>query len=403
MCHDTLNNMRTVKLIHPGWLSAPNGANTVINSILGSNDFFKAHGLDISSLSFDTYSPRSFSQESMKTWRSTLRASLKRWLKSASRYSRLAAVLIMYITQLKPSKKYALDYIESNPNPDEIVFFHSLLPCYYYLKYRKQKQNTAVVLHTNGDNLKMERIYYPAIVKSSLYKKLEEMEAFVLDNADRINFVSKFSRDNFLQLHPNVDESKVFYIYNGIPDNDILTHKRSRADVIEMCCVASVSRRKGQHYIIDALKRFDESNRPAVHFTFVGEGSDRGGLESEVEKSGLRKFIDFVGVTQDVDGYLSKSNAYILVSEDEGLPMAIIEAMRSSLPIISTPVGGIPEMIDNGVNGVMINPTTDDVYELLSTIDQYDFEKMGANAYATFKSKFSLSQMLNGYVNLLSF
>ena len=395
--------MQKVKLIHHQYLSAPNGANTVMNALLNSKEQFARNEIEISSLTPDLFAPRSFSPSDQKQIKYNLRAKIKQLLKSATKYSRLAADIMIYITEIRPAKKIIKAYLAMQPAEDEVAFFHTLVPCYYYLKQRTHNQPVVVVCHTNGDNFKMSRIYYPALERSRVYKKLKQMEDYVLRNANAINFVSRLSARNFVELHPDVDPNKVSYIYNGVPDIIRAAESNDRSNVLEICCVASVSKRKGQHYIVEALERFNKDERPRVHFTIVGDGPDRNALEERVKRAGLNNYITFAGVSQNVDSYLVNSDIYILPSEDEGLPMAIIEAMRASLPIVSTPVGGIPEMVEDKTNGVMINPCSDDIYHLLRDIEKYDWAEMGKNARKTYEEKFTVEKMVDGYINLLKF
>ncbi len=394
--------MKKVKLIHNGYLSARNGANTVMRSLLECKDAFAKYNLEISSLTPDSFVPRSFEPNSTDSALNNRRAKIKKWLKGIAQYSRLAADLMMYLSDLRSGKKIALTYINSNPNKEEVVFFHSLIPCYYYLKHRKVTQKTVVVCHTNGDNFKMDRMYYRALEKSMVYKKMLKMEQYVIEHADRINFVAEMAMNNFLMLHPEADKNKVSYIYNGISDTIETFSGRKENDVMEICCVASISNRKGQHYIIDALKGMSGNELPRVHVTFIGDGPDREKLEKEVQESGLSNYATFVGISYKVDEYLVNSDAYILPSEDEGLPMAIIEAMRASLPVISTPVGGIPEMINHGYNGLLINPCVDDVKNLFMHLNDYDWKLMSKHARKTFEEKFSINKMVEGYAKLLN-
>ena len=83
--------------------------------------------------------------------------------------------------------------------------------------------------------------------------------------------------------------------------------------------------------------------------------------------------------------------------------MAIIEAMRASLPIISTSVGGIPEMIENGINGLLIAPNADSIVNVLEHIEDCDWLSMGQCARRTFEDKFTLEKMLRGYSTILKF
>lgn len=394
--------MIKVKLIHSAWLTAPNGANTVMNSLLASKEQFARNAIEISSLSPDTFVPRSFSTESQAQLKYYWRSKLKKLLKEATRYSTLASDLMIYLTEIRPAKKIVEKYVESNPDSNEIAFFHALIPCYYFLKLRRTNQRTVLVLHTNGDNYKMLRIYYPKLKRSFVYKKLLQMEEYVMEHVDKINFVASMVRENFLQSHPKIDYNKVSFVYNGIRDEIRSIQSRRHDDILEICCIASISRRKGQLYIIEALKMYNKSEIPNVHFTFVGDGTDRKEFEEEVKRSELEKYITFAGISQNVDEFLCKSDIFILPSEDEGLPMAIIEAMRASLPIVSTPVGGIPEMVENGRNGLLIQPKANDVFEFLNKVDSYNWHLMGLNARKTFEEKFTINKMVDGYVKIFS-
>lgn len=394
--------MIKVKLIHHMYLSAPNGANTVMNSLLASRNQFGQKGIEMSFMSPDSFAPRSFSSESQAQLKYSWRSKANRLLKGVTRYSALAADLMIYLTEIRPSKRIIKNYFNSDPEKEEVAFFHTLVPCYFFLKNNKNDQRVIVVCHTNGDNFKMDRIYYPALERSFVYKRLLKMEQYVIQHADKINFVAETAANYFLELHPEADSNKVSFIYNGVPNNLKAFRTKPKTDVLEFCCVASISKRKGQHYIIDALKRFSKEELPKVHFTFVGDGPDRESLSADVQSSGLRDYITFAGISQNVDEYLVNSDVYILPSEDEGLPMAIIEAMRASLPIVSTKVGGIPEMIEHQKNGLLLSPCAEDICMLLTHLDDYDWEEMGKHARQTFEEKFTVEKMVERYSKLIA-
>ena len=393
---------KKVRLIHNGYLSARNGANTVMRSLLDSKEEFAKFGIEITSLTPDTLRARSFEPNSADARTNARRAKAKKILKSMAQYSRIAADIMIYLSELRPSKAIVSRYISSDPDSEEIVFFHSLIPCYYYLKQRKTFQKTILVCHTNGDNFKMDRTYYRALEKSFIYKKMLMMERYVIQHVDRISFVAELAKKHFLELHPEAEELKVSFVYNGIPDKISCVKTERETDAIEMCCVASVSLRKGQHFIIEALKSIPIGEIPNIHFTFIGDGPERERLQKDVQEADLTRYATFVGVSYDVDSFLYNSDAYILPSIDEGLPMAIIEAMRASLPIISTPVGGIPEMINHGVNGLLIEPSKEAVRDFIMHLDDYNWKEMGVNARKTFIEKFSIKQMVEGYAKLMS-
>lgn len=395
--------MFQVRLIHSTYLSHKNGANTVINLLLNSKEQFKNNGIEINSLAPDekTFSPEKGG------FKAKIRKMVSMSIKSvlsvlAQRYD-WAVKKVIQVRDQRSGEMMAKKYLSQNPPENEVAFFHTFFTCYYYLKYRQNKQYTVLVLHTNGEPFKMQRIYYKKLESSPYYQEMLEMERFVLDRVDRIVFVAQKPREVFLQHHPYVDSDKVFYIYNGVENRSIESkgRKRDERKPLEICCVASITNRKGQHFIVEALKAMEK--KPSVHFTFVGDGSDRPALEEMVKSNGLQEFVTFAGVTNDVDSFLSRSDAYILPSEDEGLPMAILEAMRAALPIISTPVGGIPELLTDGYNGVMIEPSAESLVDLMQRIDDFDWIVMGKNSRKLFEEKFTVEKMVDGYSKVLTF
>lgn len=389
-----------VSLIHSVFLSHRNGVNTVLHNLINNKDIFASQGIELKVLAPDTFQSRSF-ETSALTLKDRMKRLVTQKLTKMANWSSLCASLMMYIREVRFSKKMAIKYLNTSPDVNEVVFVHSFFLCYYYLKYRSQKQKVVLVLHNNGDTFKMYRTYYKALEKSFYYKLMLKMEAYVLSSVDRINFVSKNSKKEFLKLHPSISPDKVFYIYNGI-DNKSLSRMYEIHRPIEICCVASISERKGQRNVIEALKNFG-SVIPNVHFTFIGEGEIRPSLELKVKEYNLENYVTFVGVSNDVESYLSKSDIFMLPSMDEGLPMSIIEAMRAGLPIVSCPVGGIPEMVVTGENGVLIEPSIKGVYEFLSLIDKYDWGYMSKRSRLTFEQKFTSDKMVAEYCNLLTF
>ncbi|CAM5677013.1 Mannosyl transferase OS=Lysinibacillus sphaericus OX=1421 GN=LS41612_05020 PE=4 SV=1 [Lysinibacillus sphaericus] len=82
------------------------------------------------------------------------------------------------------------------------------------------------------------------------------------------------------------------------------------------------------------------------HLQFIGDGSLRLSLENYVKDKGLSERVTFLGNQLDVTTLLAESQIFVLLSDWEGLPISIIEAMRAGLPIIATNVGGVNEFSD---------------------------------------------------------
>ncbi len=95
---------------------------------------------------------------------------------------------------------------------------------------------------------------------------------------------------------------------------------------------------------------------PGWRLWIVGEGPLRSRLEQSVHAKGLREQIEFLGERHDVPTLLQASDICVLASRWEGMPLTIIEAMLAGLPVIATRVGGIPELVQGEVTGLLVPP-----------------------------------------------
>jgi len=112
---------------------------------------------------------------------------------------------------------------------------------------------------------------------------------------------------------------------------------------------------KGHLNLIAAAKKVCRE-LPDVKFVLVGDGQQRALLEKEVRAAALEDRFLFLGYRKDIPELLSCSDLGVLASRAEGLPNAVLEYMAAGLPVIATKVGGIPEIIEDGVHGLLVPP-----------------------------------------------
>lgn len=119
----------------------------------------------------------------------------------------------------------------------------------------------------------------------------------------------------------------------------------------------------GSVAVLRTQKRFDHwlraarlvaSERPDAHFVLVGDGPLRGQLEALARELGLAGQVTFAGLREDVAPYLALFDVYLMSSEFEGLPLALLEAMAAGVPPVATAVGGIPEVVRDRVEGRLV-------------------------------------------------
>jgi glycosyltransferase involved in cell wall biosynthesis len=126
-------------------------------------------------------------------------------------------------------------------------------------------------------------------------------------------------------------------------------------DTILYTVVGTLKEQKGHRYLIEAFGPLISAT-PHLHLLIVGDGELRGSLESQVRAAGIEGNVHFLGNRNDVPAILAASDVFVLPSLWEGLPMALIEAMASGLPVIATAVSGSQQVVERGRSGILVPP-----------------------------------------------
>lgn len=151
------------------------------------------------------------------------------------------------------------------------------------------------------------------------------------------------------------DPSCIFVVENFVPFSD--PGFRPSWERKSVALISRIEPVKGTDILPDIVKRTRESV-PDVHFVIAGDGSALEGLKKQIEQRHLTSAVAFLGW---VDGsqrrkILSDTSVYLLPSYAEGMPMSILEGIGYNLPIVASPVGGIPQIVRDGVNGLLCKP-----------------------------------------------
>ena len=132
----------------------------------------------------------------------------------------------------------------------------------------------------------------------------------------------------------------------------------------------------------------------------IGDGEDLEKLKNMTKDLGLESKVRFLGYRNEIQEFMVKSNVLILTSKMEGIPITIIEAFANKLPVISTAVGGVLEMIVNGENGVLFDLENKDEFNrvLLDLVEnKYDLDKLSDNAYNEYLEKWNQKTLTDEY------
>ncbi len=119
--------------------------------------------------------------------------------------------------------------------------------------------------------------------------------------------------------------------------------------------VGNLRKVKDQQTLIHAAHQLQQQGH-TFHLLLVGDGQRRAALEQRTHDLNLHSHITFMGRRADVSAILADADIKVLSSRSEGLPAAIMEAMAAGLPVVATAVGGVPELVQDGVTGLLVSP-----------------------------------------------
>lgn len=236
-------------------------------------------------------------------------------------------------------------------------------------------------------------------------------------NADRVVFVSEATKKIYEDFESK-NNKNYRLIYNGIDIGEIENYKKlnSKQKIKEQYRIAknsfiitnvgTICKRKGQLYFVKAaVDFFKRYNQNEVLFIMIGERviDYYNEIKSLIPKN-LEKNIIFIDSTANIFDYYFITDIFVCTSLIESLPRVVMEAMAFELPIISTNVYGIPELIEDGISGILVPPKNEEILveniELLYKNEKIR-EKLGEKANERVKSMFEVNKMIDKYDNII--
>ncbi len=176
--------------------------------------------------------------------------------------------------------------------------------------------------------------------------------------------ISNYARSQAAVFADNADFTKLHVVHCGVQPNRYQAISNaasgSRGDGGRLIFVGRLVAGKGVTVLLRALHQLNTSPlQPELSLTVVGDGPDRVMFEREATELGLGSQVSFVGSRSpaEVAGLLADADIFVLPSFSEGLPVVLMEAMASELPVVSTGIAGVPELVVHGETGLVVPPT----------------------------------------------
>jgi glycosyltransferase involved in cell wall biosynthesis len=232
----------------------------------------------------------------------------------------------------------------------KIVHIHGASYGSFYRKFAvfilgKYLFGKKIIYHIHGGGFK---VFYNS-GKSFSKRLIRKMIA----HADIVITLSESWRDYYMQ---NFDAGRLIIIPNII-DYPAITDKAVKHETVNFLYLGLISDAKGIFDLIEVIAAKQAEYRSKIRLTVGGNGEVER-LKRLIEKYNINDIVAFLGWVsgREKEVALNDSDIYILPSYNEGMPVSVLESMSYGKAIISTKVGGIPEIVRNGVNGLLIDP-----------------------------------------------
>lgn len=241
-----------------------------------------------------------------------------------------------------------------------------------------------------------------------LVNRLSKLAPFVY----RFCFVSDEINQWFLRHMPGA-ANKFMVIPNGVdtkrfaPDKDQKDAVRRSLGIPEDAVLVGTCARlepvKDLPLLLRSFARMKTENSHEPHLVIAGDGTLRGELEQLAAELGIDDRCHFTGVVSDVPGILSAMDVYAISSANEGLPLSVLEAMSTGLPVVSVNVGAL-EYVVTGETGILLDGrTADECAEAMQRLadDAGLRQRLGSAARALVLDRYSLDAMVDAYERII--
>jgi glycosyltransferase involved in cell wall biosynthesis len=219
--------------------------------------------------------------------------------------------------------------------------------------------------------------------------------------ASRFIAVSREDRRRMSEVE-GIDPARTLFIPNGVLSSpepsgrDVRAELGIAAGTPVIAAVGVLRAQKALHVVLRALAQLRE-RRPDIRLLIVGDGPERAGLEALAAELGIVDAVIFMGHRGDVPDVLRAIDVAVSSSDFEGSPLAVMEYMDAALPIVATAVGGVPDLIESGVHGLLV-PRGDPAAlagAIAQALDEPERSReMGAQARERRRSEFDIDTLV---------
>jgi len=241
--------------------------------------------------------------------------------------------------------------------------------------------------------LKVRHVLRLGIVRDMKYPFWSKLVYFKLNNGIIVN-ADRIKQN--LRKYPYFEKHPIATIYNGIIGNPPTGSIQRGNGIFTIVSTGMLTQRKGFHILIEAISMLPESERKKVQLYILGEGPKKESLAKLIHDLKLDGHITIAGFCKNTVDYLQQTDLFTLISDNEGISNAVIEAMYYGVPVMSTEAGGASEFIENGINGYLIERDARSIADLLQELmnsEKRNLAAVGKKGQSTVAALFNMEKM----------
>ena len=170
-----------------------------------------------------------------------------------------------------------------------------------------------------------------------------------------VSCISHFCRSQLMSFASVQDWSKLHIIHCGVDPSRYATPPEHTGK--QVLFVGRLGAVKGVLIALQAVAKLRHTH-PDIHLTLIGDGPDRHDLETQAKALGIEAQTSFLGYRSqsEVAKALSSTDVFVLPSFAEGVPVVLMEAMAAQVPVLTTRIAGVPELVEDGTSGLLVSP-----------------------------------------------
>ncbi|WP_456376726.1 glycosyltransferase [Lutibacter sp.] len=221
-----------------------------------------------------------------------------------------------------------------------------------------------------------------------------------------VNFHTAVSKESLelLRKRKSINHKRSLFLPNGLfADEYKYENGRSNNSIFKWISIGRLIPVKNYKSLIIACNNLLRKSHK-FQLDIVGEGFEKNILEELIKKYKLEKQVKLIGTKGNVPKLLAKYNAFIISSDSEGLPMVLLEAMSSSLPVVSTNVGEIGNILSTSKGGLMVAPKDTNALGVamseIMKLNCNELKELGKNNFKYVKDNFDMNTIVNNWVEI---